>query len=104
VLGVSLSSSPLGLVLALYAYLLPALLYVAWVAVATWDLIRREDTPVRRRAIWLLGVIAIPFVGPIAYFALGRSPIPPILRLTLVLGGILVYVIVTALAAVLMVA
>jgi hypothetical protein len=104
VLGVSMSSSPLGLVLALYAYLLPALLYVAWVAIAAWDLMRRDDSPVRRRAIWLLGVIAIPLVGPIAYFAFGGSPIPRLLRLTLVLGGIVVYLIVTVLATLLMVA
>lgn len=103
VLGVSMSSAPLGIVLALYAYLLPALLYVAWVAIAAWDLMRREDTPVRRRALWLLPVIAIPLVGPIAYFALGGSPIPRILRLTLVLGGIVVYLVVTVLVTILMV-
>ena len=103
VLGVSMSSSPLGLVLALYAYLLPALLYVAWVAIAAWDLVRREDSTIRRRALWLLGVIAIPLVGPIAYFALGGSPIPRTLRLTLVLGGIVVYLIVTVVATVLLV-
>ncbi len=104
VLGVPLSSSPLGLVLALYAYLLPALLYVAWVAIAGWDLVRREDISIRRRALWLLGVIAIPLAGPIGYFALGRSPIPRTLRLTLVLGGIVIYVGFTVLATVLIVA
>lgn len=102
-LGASVSSSPLAFVLALYAYLLPALLYVAWVAVAIWDLVRREDSSIRRRALWMLGVIAIPLAGPIAYFALGGSPIPRTLRITLVLGGIVVYGVVTVLATVLMV-
>jgi hypothetical protein len=94
----------LGAVFALYAYLLPALLYVAWVAVAIWDLVRREDGPIRRRALWMLAVVAIPLAGPIAYFAFGGSPIPRTLRLTLVLGGIVVYLVVTVLATVLMVA
>ena len=103
VLGVSSSSSPLGIVISLYAYLLPALLYVAWVAIAAWDLVRREDIPIRQRALWLLAVIAIPIVGPIAYFAFSRSPIPRAMRLTLVLGGIVVYLVVTTLATLLMV-
>lgn len=102
VLGVSFATSPLGFGLALYAYLLPALLYVAWVAVAAWDLIRRDDTSVRRRSIWLLVVLAIPIAGPIAYFALGRSPIPLALRLTLVVGGLVIYLIATALVSVLL--
>lgn len=104
VLGVSFASSPLGLILALYAYLLPALLYVAWVAIAAWDLVRREDSTVRRRALWLLAVIAIPLAGPIAYFAVGGSPIPRILRLTLVVGGMVIYLVVAILASLLMVA
>jgi plastocyanin len=103
VLGVSMSTSPLGLVLALYAYLLPALLYVSWVAIAAWDLVRREDASIRRRAFWLLGVIAIPLVGPIAYYVAGGSPIPRALRLTLVLGGMLVYLVVTVLVTVVLV-
>lgn len=102
VLGVPLSTSPLGLGLALYAYLLPALLYVAWVAVAAWDLVRREDASVRRRSVWLLAVLAIPLVGPLAYFAVGGSPIPRALRLTLVVGGMAVYLVVAALSAVLL--
>ena len=103
VLGVSLSSSPLGLGLTLYAYLLPALLYVTWVAVAAWDLVRREDASVRRRSLWLLAVLAIPLVGPIAYLAVGGSAIPGALRATLVLGGALVYLVATALVTVLLV-
>jgi Phospholipase_D-nuclease N-terminal len=101
VLGVSASASPIGLLFALYAYLLPALLYVSWVAIAAWDLIRREDASIRRRAVWLLLVIAIPLVGPIAYYIAGGSPIPRALRVTLVLGGIVVYAVVLGLATVL---
>ncbi|MEO5884679.1 MAG: cupredoxin domain-containing protein, partial [Candidatus Limnocylindrales bacterium] len=104
VLGVSLSSSPLGMGLALYAYLLPALLYVTWVAVAAWDLARREDASVRRRSLWLLAVLAIPILGPIAYLAAGGSPIPGALRATLVIGGAFVYLVATILIAVLLVA
>ena len=79
---------------------------MAWVAIAAWDLVRREDSTVRRRALWLLGVIAIPLVGPIASLRrvrVGGSPIPRTLRLTLVLGGIVIYLVVTVLATVLLV-
>jgi plastocyanin len=102
VLGVSMASSPLGLILSLYAYLLPALLYVSWVAVAAWDLMRREDITIRRRVLWLLAVIAIPLVGPIAYYVAGGSPIPRALRITFVLGGVVVYLLVTVLVTLLL--
>jgi plastocyanin len=104
VLGVPMSSSPLGLILALYAYLLPALLYVSWVAVGVWDLMRQDERSIRSRVLWLLSIIAIPVAGPIAYFAVGGSPIPRALRLTLVLGGVVVYLVMTAIATALLVA
>jgi hypothetical protein len=40
------------------------------------------------RAGWMAGVLIVPIVGPIGYFALGRSPIPGLPRLVLVAGGL----------------
>jgi hypothetical protein len=46
-------------------------------------------------------VILVPLLGPILYYAWGRSPIPRQLRLMLVVGGAVVYALIAVLAAVL---
>src|SRR5206468_3999797 len=97
-LGVPLG--PLGsTLLGLYAYVLPLALYAAWISVAMWDLIRR-DLSDRRRIGWMALVLAVPVIGPVAYFGLGGSPIPRAVRWFLVVGGIVIYLVVAALAAV----
>lgn len=90
----SIGSTLLGL----YAYVLPLALYAAWISIALWDLVRRELSE-RRRIAWMTIVLALPVVGPLAYFGLGRSTIPAATRWFLVLGGIAIYVAVAALAA-----
>jgi plastocyanin len=80
-----------ALSISLYAYLLPLVLYAAWIAVAFWDLARRDDLSIRARAAWMGAVLLVPLAGPIAYYTLGRSPIPATLRLTMVAGGMGVY-------------
>jgi hypothetical protein len=100
VFGIPLATSWWSLILGLYAYVLPGFLYAAWVTIALWDLIRQESVPVSFRARWMAIVILVPLLGPILYYAFGRSPIPRQLRLMLTLGGTLVYVIIAALAAV----
>ncbi len=83
-----LATSWWSLLIGLYAYVLPGFLYAAWLTIALWDLIRQESVPISFRARWMLAVILVPFLGPILYFAFGRSPIPRQLRLMLVAGGI----------------
>jgi hypothetical protein len=100
VFGIPLASSWWGLILGLYAYVLPGFLYAAWLTIALWDLIRQEATPISFRARWMAVVILVPLLGPVLYYAFGRSPIPKQLRLMLVLGGFLVYLLIVALAAV----
>jgi hypothetical protein len=39
----------------------------------------------------MLVVLVVPFIGPLLYFAFGRSPIPRQLRLVLTAGGVAVY-------------
>ncbi|HEX6401323.1 MAG TPA: PLDc N-terminal domain-containing protein, partial [Actinomycetota bacterium] len=92
VMGVPLiATSWWSLLLGLYGYVLPFVLYATWVAVAAWDLIRREHEPTRTRVGWLAVVLLVPFVGPLLYYGFGRSPIPASLRLALTAGGILGY-------------
>jgi len=91
VMGMPLATSWWGLLIGLYGYVLPFVLYAAWVAVALWDLIRQESQPLPYRTRWMLAVLVVPFIGPLLYFAFGRSPIPRQLRLILTVGGIAVY-------------
>jgi hypothetical protein len=46
----------------------------------------------------MLVVIVVPLFGPIAYYALGRSPIQRSLRVMLVAGGLGIYLALTVLA------
>ena len=101
VFGIPLATSWWSLILGLYAYVLPGFLYAAWLTIALWDLIRQESVPVSFRARWMAVVILVPLLGPILYYVWGRSPIPKQLRLMLVAGGALVYVLIAVLAAVL---
>ena len=58
--------------------------------------------PARRRIEWMAAILLVPFLGPIVYFAFGRSPIPRSLRVMLVAGGLgvyLIFAIIGALAA-----
>ena len=98
-MGMPLASSWWSLLLGLYAYILPFVLYASWVAVALWDLIRQESAPMSHRARWMLVVLVVPFVGPLLYFGFGRSPIPRQLRLVLTAGGLVIYLAVVALSA-----
>jgi hypothetical protein len=98
VLGFPLATQWWGLLLGVYVYALPIVLYCAWVSIAMWDLARQDAVPNGRRAVWMIVVLAVPVLGPVGYFALGRSPIQPALRFTLVVGGLLVYAALAALA------
>lgn len=100
VFGIPLATSWWSLILGLYAYVLPGILYGAWVTIALWDLIRQESVPISFRARWMAVVILVPLLGPVLYYAWGRSPIPRQLRLMLVAGGAAVYAIIAVLAAV----
>jgi plastocyanin len=101
VLGAPLATSFWGVLIGLYAYALPLILYSAWISIALWDLVRQEAVPNRVRIGWMAAVIAIPLLGPIAYYAFGRSPIQRSLRLMLVGGGLAIYVALAVLGVVL---
>ncbi len=101
VLGAPIVAGWFGVLIGLYAYALPLILYSAWVSIAVWDLVRQEAVPNGVRVGWMAGVLAIPLAGPVAYYAFGRSPIQPSLRLALVGGGLAFYAVVTILGVVL---
>jgi plastocyanin len=87
------------LILGIWGYLLPIMLLASWVALATWDLTRRDDLDRRRTLLWLAAIFAIPFVGVVAYHAFGRSQIPGWMRGALVGGGFALWVVVVGVAA-----
>ena len=96
-MGIPLSST-LTTVLGLYAYVFPLALYAAWIAIAMWDLVRREEVSDRRRIGWMAVVLVVPLLGPIAYFAAGGSAISRAMRVFLVVGGLGIYLAIAALA------
>ena len=101
VFATPLATSWWSLLIGLYGYVLPGILYGAWVTIALWDLIRQESQPISFRARWMAVVLLVPFAGPLLYFAFGRSPIPSQLRLMLTLGGLAATLAISVLAAVL---
>lgn len=99
VLGVNLAAPTWwALLISVYGYVLPLVLYAAWISVAAWDLARREDLSQAQRVGWMAGVLLVPLAGPIAYFAAARSSISRSLRVMLVAGGLGIYVLFAALA------
>jgi hypothetical protein len=101
VFATPLATSWWSLLIGLYGYVLPGILYGAWVTIALWDLIRQESQPISFRARWMAVVLLVPFAGPLLYFAFGRSPIPSQLRLMLTAGGLVATLAISALAALL---
>ena len=85
------AASPAALLIGLYGYAFPLILYVSWVVLALWDLARREDLSGRRRLGWTAAVLVLPLAGPIGYLLAGGSQVPRGMRLFLVFGGIAVY-------------
>ena len=73
--------------IALYAYLLPILLYVIWSALALVDLGRRENVPT---AI----VFLVPFLGAAAYLTVGGAQTSRSVKSTVLGGGLVAYLLV----------
>jgi hypothetical protein len=81
-----------------YAYLLPAVLYAAWVAIALWDLARSN----RRKlavVVWFFVVLLVPFFGVLAFYAFGKSAVPAWKRALFVFGGLGALLLVLAVGA-----
>ncbi|MGH2732391.1 MAG: right-handed parallel beta-helix repeat-containing protein, partial [Actinomycetota bacterium] len=98
VLGVSPLPTPVSMLLGIYAYALPLALYVTWVSLAFWDLARRDELGGVSRLGWGFFVLALPVIGPAGYLLFSRSTIPLDLRLFVVIGGLLIYGVLTGFA------
>jgi hypothetical protein len=90
--------SNLQLILGLYAFLLPLLLFVLWTTLALWDLGRRSETTVTRTWVWSFLILALPFAGALAYLFLSATRLTPRFKL-IALGGGGAYLLVLALGA-----
>ena len=86
-----LAIGPFGVLIGLYGYLFPLMLYTAWVVLSLWDLARREELSSGTRLAWTAVVLVVPLIGPLAYLIVGGSRIPAGMRWVLILGGLLVY-------------
>ena len=84
----------------LYGYYLPFVLLAAWVTLALWDIVRREDLEGGGALGWMAAVLVVPFVGAVAYLFAGGSGIPLSQRLMVVVGGLLAFVVIVGAAAV----
>lgn len=91
-----LALGPFGVVIGLYGYLFPLMLYTAWVVLSLWDLARREELSGGTRAAWTAAVLVVPLVGPLAYLVVGGSRIPAGMRWVLILGGLVIYLLLVA--------
>ncbi len=84
-------------IFATWAYFLPLALVGAWIALAIWDMVKRQDEMSKGLMIvWFFVILLIPILGVMLYFIFGRSAIPGWLRGLVVGGGTAAYVIVLA--------
>lgn len=59
---------------------LPIILLVGFTVLALVDCVQTDRTLLRRKWLWLLAILLVPLLGPIAWFVLGRprkGPAPP---------------------------
>jgi hypothetical protein len=90
-------SSVFQFLLGLYAELLPIAIYAAWLSLGFWDLARNEKLSNLARLIWMVVLVVIPILGPIAYYFFGRSGLSRSFRVMFVIGAPLLYLAVTGL-------
>ena len=88
------------MILGLYAYLLPLLLYVVWTTLALWDLGRRAEAKPAATWVWTFLILALPFIGPLAYLFFSGTQLAPRIKL-IALGGGAAYLLVLALGSML---
>jgi hypothetical protein len=87
--------SVVQILLAFYANFLPFALYAVWLGVALWDITHRDALSTGARVGWSLLVIAIPLLGPIAYYVFGHPNLSRNFRWTLLLAAPAIYLVLT---------
>ena len=86
--------SGVQMLMSLYGYFLPLMLYAAWSTLAFWDIGRREQLARPAALTWLAVVLILPFLGALAYHLIGGSQLPRPLRAAVVGGGLGLFVVV----------
>lgn len=99
VFGVTLATGPWSIFFGLWAYVMPFMLFGALLAIAMWDLVRRDDLSTPTMVLWLAVVLLIPFIGILAYFVFGKSQIPATRRAVVVGGGLGAYLVLLVVGA-----
>jgi Phospholipase_D-nuclease N-terminal len=79
------------MIVGLYAYLLPTLLYVLWSTLALWDIGRRTDLRPSGVWIWTFAIFLLPFIGPMGYLIFAGGLLPKRSRIIAVGGGTFAY-------------
>ncbi len=95
--GLGLATPFFEILLGFYLYYLPLALYGAWLSVATWDIVRRDQMKTGARIGWMAVVYLIPVLGPLAYYLFSKSEIPRSTRYALAIGAPIVYLLVAVL-------
>lgn len=72
-------------------------IYAAWLALGFWDLAHNEKLPHPARLGWMAALVAVPILGPVAYYLFGHSQLSRLFRLMFVLGAPVLYLAVTGL-------
>jgi len=78
--------------LSVYGFVLPIVLYAVWLALAFWDLGHRGAGRGSVLA-WGTGMVLVPFAGAFVYHAFGPSRVARQVKLVMLVGGPLLYVI-----------
>lgn len=91
--------STFQMLLSLYGYLLPLVLYVVWSTLALWDLGHRDELSSGALWLWTLAIFLLPFAGALAYLLVGGARIGPRTRLTCIGGGAVLYALVLIIGA-----
>jgi hypothetical protein len=89
----------LQMLLGLYAYLVPLLLYGVWSTLALWDL---GKSPARSSTAvwgWTAAVFLLPFLGPVLYAAFGGAALSRRMKWTAFAGGAAFYIAVLLIGA-----
>ena len=99
--GVPISSPSIWqLLFQLYGYLMPFVLYAAWTALALYDLNTNNQVAGGKRYLWLAIVFLVPFFGVLAYHLIGPSSISKTMKYAAIGGGLISYLIILVLTAV----
>ncbi|TGN13137.1 PLDc N-terminal domain-containing protein [Leptospira ilyithenensis] len=77
-----------------YAYYLPFVLTSIWAPIALFDLSGKKDLSSSKIYLWALAILIVPIFGGGAYLLFGESGFDKKFRLTAVLGGLAVLLVV----------